>query len=99
MSNILIDPPAAIIKRSSLAADWSAKINSKANIVRNIGVLNIILGIMLGIYTGVLLSTMGARPLWNSSILWLLFLISGLSTAAAFIHMIAKNKFEREILC
>jgi formate-dependent nitrite reductase membrane component NrfD len=56
------------------------------------------LGGMLGVYTGVLLSTMGSRPLWNSSMLWALFLISGLSTAAAFVHMIAKDVEERELL-
>ncbi len=41
---------------------------------------------------------MGARPLWSSSILWLLFLVSGLSGAAAFVHVIAKNVYERELL-
>jgi len=41
---------------------------------------------------------MAARPLWNSSMLWVLFLVSGLSTAAAFVHMIAKNVKERELL-
>jgi formate-dependent nitrite reductase membrane component NrfD len=66
--------------------------------MNNIGLLNIIFGIMLGIYTGVLLSSMGARPLWNSSVLWLLFLVSGLSTAAAFGHMVAKDVDEREYL-
>lgn len=65
---------------------------------KNVGVINMLLGGMLGIYTGVLLSTMGARPLWNTSILWVLFLVSGLSTAAAFVHMLAKNKFESELL-
>ena len=57
-----------------------------------------LLGGMLGVYTGVLLSSMGSRPLWNTSILWVLFLISGLSTAAAFVHMVAKNVHERELL-
>ena len=45
------------------------------------------LGIGLGIYTGVLLSTMVARPLWNSAILGPLFLVSGLSAAAAMMHL------------
>ena len=63
-----------------------------------IGWVNVTLGILLGVYTGVLLSTLGARPLWNTSILWMLFLVSGLSTAAAYGHMIAKNKYEREFL-
>jgi formate-dependent nitrite reductase membrane component NrfD len=57
-----------------------------------------ILGMMLGAYTGVLLSTMGSRPLWNTSLLWVLFLVSGLSTAAAYVHLVAKNKEESELL-
>ncbi len=65
---------------------------------KNIGVTNMLLGGLLGVYTGVLLSTMGARPLWNTSILWVLFLVSGLSTAAAFVHMLAKNKYESVLL-
>jgi protein NrfD len=62
------------------------------------GISNMLIGGLLGIYTGVLLSTLGARPLWNTSILWMLFLVSGLSSAAAFVHLIAKNKEERELL-
>ncbi len=41
------------------------------------------LGIGLGIYTGVLLSAFSARPFWNTGVLGPLFLVSGLSTAAA----------------
>ena len=44
---------------------------------------SIIAGVSLGTYTGLLLGTLGARPMWNSTILGPLFLISGLSTAAA----------------
>jgi formate-dependent nitrite reductase membrane component NrfD len=57
-----------------------------------------VLGAMLGIYTGILLSALGARPLWNSSLLGPLFLISGLSTAAAFVHLIARDPYERVLL-
>ncbi len=57
--------------------------------VKLLGVLNIGLGIGLGIYTGILLSTMVARPLWNSAILGPLFLVSGLSAAAAMVHLTA----------
>jgi formate-dependent nitrite reductase membrane component NrfD len=42
-----------------------------------------------------LLSAFGARPLWNSSLLGILYLVSGLSTAAAFVHMVSKNKEEK----
>jgi formate-dependent nitrite reductase membrane component NrfD len=46
--------------------------------------LNLVLGVALGIYTGVLLAAFAARPLWNSALLGPLFLVSGLSTAAAW---------------
>jgi formate-dependent nitrite reductase membrane component NrfD len=49
-------------------------------------------------YTGVLLSALGARPLWNSAVLWVLFLTSGLSAAAALVHLITDDKYERELL-
>jgi protein NrfD len=66
--------------------------------VRFVGIFCMVLGVMLGIYTGILLSTMGARPLWNSSLLGPLFLVSGLSTAAAFVHLIAQDPYERVLL-
>ena len=78
--------------------ELSSKLNQRPILIKNIGVLNMIFGAMLGIYTGVLLSSLGARPLWNTSILWLLFLMCGRSGAAAFMHLIAKNKDERELL-
>jgi formate-dependent nitrite reductase membrane component NrfD len=98
IANILIDPPYILKNNFTLITNLSRWINSKESYLKNIGLLNIIFGILLGIYTGVLLSTMGARPLWNSSVLWLLFLVSGLSTAAAFGHMVAKDVNEREFL-
>ena len=53
------------------------------------------LTIILGIYTGILLSAFNARPLWNNAILGPLFLISGLSTAAATVILFAKSSNER----
>ncbi len=50
------------------------------------------LGIFLGIYTGILLSVFVARPLWNSSLLPVLFLTSALSTGAALIIVISQKK-------
>jgi formate-dependent nitrite reductase membrane component NrfD len=44
---------------------------------------NVIVGAALGTYTGLLLGTLNARPLWNTTVLGPLFLVSGLSTAAA----------------
>lgn len=75
----------------------SERIN-KPNILKALGILSISIGALLGLYTGVLLSAFGARPAWNSAMLWIIFLTSGLSAAAALIHMIAKNKDERELL-
>lgn len=54
----------------------------------------LISGVILGIYTGILLSAFNARPLWNTSVLGILFLVSGLSTASAFIMLISKNHEE-----
>lgn len=53
--------------------------------------------VILGIYTGILLSAFNARPLWNTSILGPLFLVSGLSAGAATIMMMSKNQFERKL--
>ena len=96
--NGLIYPPKVFIEKIPQLESISKKIQNHPFLIKNIGVLNMLFGGMLGIYTGVLLSTLGARPLWNTSILWVLFVVSGLSTAAAFVHMIAKDKYERELL-
>ena len=53
--------------------------------------------VALGIYTGILLSAFGARPFWNSGVLGLLFLVSGMSTAAALVVLIARQKTERDL--
>jgi formate-dependent nitrite reductase membrane component NrfD len=55
----------------------------------------IIGGATLGIYTGVLLGTMASRPLWNSAIMGPLFLVSGLSTGAAFLLLLRLDVHER----
>ena len=56
--------------------------------------INLILGIAIGIYTGILLGTFSARPFWNSAILGPLFLVSGLSAAAALIVLFSKEREE-----
>ena len=98
IANIIIRLPDELAERFAKLKELSVKISSHKFLVKNIGVLNMIMGGILGMYTGVLLSTLGARPLWNTSILWMLFLVSGLSAAAAFVHMVAKNIEERELL-
>jgi formate-dependent nitrite reductase membrane component NrfD len=57
-----------------------------------------IYAVILGIYTGILLSAFNARPLWNNSILGLLFLVSGMSTGVATIMLISKNHIERKVM-
>ena len=57
-----------------------------------------ILAVILGIYTGILLSAFNARPLWNTSILGPLFLVSGMSTGAAAIIILSKSEKERHTL-
>ena len=52
-------------------------------------------GIALGIYTGILLSAFSARPFWNSGVLGPLFLVSGLSTAAALVALVARQHSEK----
>jgi formate-dependent nitrite reductase membrane component NrfD len=59
--------------------------------------VNIILAVILGVYTGILLSAFNARPLWNTSILGPLFLVSGLSTGAAAIMWMSRSVKERLI--
>lgn len=71
-------------------------LNLSEKYLRIIALWSIPVGIALGIYTGILLSTFSARPFWNTGVLGLLFLVSGLSTAAALIAVSAKEKLERE---
>lgn len=97
-SMLLIKVPGFIPKKLTLLFKWSEYINNNKRVLQVIGIANMVIGSGLGIYTGVLLSSYGARPLWNSSILGILFLVSGLSTASALVHMIAKDKEESRLL-
>ncbi len=73
----------------ALVRTWSAWMQARPRLVQGIGIANLAGGIALGIYTGILLGAFGARPLWNSAILGPLFLFSGLSTAAALMHLLS----------
>ncbi len=85
-----------LAKRPGLAA-LAARIRSPG-FARVLGGVSIVAGVALGIYTGILLSSLGARPLWASAALGPLFLVSGLSTGAAFAHLIARNPQEQSAL-
>jgi formate-dependent nitrite reductase membrane component NrfD len=76
-------------ERIPVVRRWSEKLINNTRAIKFLGCANVFLGIGLGIYTGILLSTMVSRPLWNSAILGPLFLVSGLSTAAAMIHLVS----------
>jgi formate-dependent nitrite reductase membrane component NrfD len=63
-----------------------------------VGVAALVSGVALGTYTGILLSALSARPFWSSALLGPLFLVSGLSAAAAFGHLTTPRRDERERL-
>jgi formate-dependent nitrite reductase membrane component NrfD len=75
---------AARVPALQRASDWML---ARPGLVRMLAWTNIVLGVLLGVYTGVLLNTMVARPLWNTTVLPVLFLVSGLSAAAAMMHL------------
>jgi formate-dependent nitrite reductase membrane component NrfD len=58
---------------------------------------NIVLAVFLGIYTGILLSAFSARPFWNTGLLGPLFLVSGLSAAAALTVLGARMSEESHL--
>jgi len=96
--NALIRVPAPIERRLPFLSRWSEAVKRRPGMIAVIGGTNIGLGFALGIYTGILLSAFGARPLWNSAVLGLLFLASGLSSAAAFVHLVSRDKVESALL-
>jgi len=98
LAALLIRPPAAVQDRLPALRALASRLAEDRGAVRTIGVVLIVLGVMLGVYTGVLLSALGARPLWNSAMLGILFLVSGLSSAAAFTHLVARHEDERVLL-
>lgn len=98
IANFLLRAPEFLRQRFPWLDQIAESILSRPFWVRFIGGLNMGLGVLLGIYTGILLSSLGARPVWDSAILGPLFLVSGLSAAAAFVHMIADDAEERVML-
>jgi len=89
--------PTDLLSRWPAVAALAARLRQPEAAGR-LGMVSIVAGIALGIYTGILLSSLGARPLWSSAALGPLFLVSGLSTGAAFAHLIARNADEQASL-
>ena len=77
-----------LVARFPLLARAGAAVFADSRRVVALGAVNLLLGCALGIYTGTLLSTLRARPLWNSPLLGPIFLVSGLVTAAALLHAV-----------
>lgn len=63
--------------------------------LEKIAVVNAHIGVGVGVYTGILLATFYARPLWSNAVLGLLFLLSGLSAAAALMLWMAPETEKR----
>jgi protein NrfD len=79
-------------KRVNMPFEFMKRLSEKLSPhMRKLAMINFGLGIFVGVYTGVLLSAMLARPLWNSSILPVLFLNSAISTGAALLIIIANK--------
>ena len=93
----LASVPPDLLARWPALAGLAARLRS-AEAASRLGMVSIVAGVALGIYTRILLSSLGARPLWSSAALGPLFLVSGLSTGAAFAHLVARNPDEQESL-
>ncbi len=96
LAGILLDPPRVLLSLVPALGPWQERLAGEAHARRATGIASIAVGVALGVYTGVLLSSLGARPLWSSALLGPLFLVSGLSTAAAFVHWASPDRAERE---
>lgn len=78
--------------------EWAKKIEAfLIDNRKNMAWIMVVFSVLLGIYTGILLSAFNARPLWNTSILGPLFLVSGMSAGAALIMWLSKDKQERKL--
>lgn len=72
---------------TSLRPQWDGLKQRIVPVQKALALLNIPLGIGVAVYTGILLGAMPSRPLWNSPILALLFLVSAMSTGIAAIML------------
>jgi protein NrfD len=95
VAGVLLDPPRALRER---LPPRLGRLADDPFVRRRVGQVSVGVGLALGVYTGILLSALGARPLWSSALLGPLFLISGLSTSAALAHWWAPDRAESERL-
>jgi protein NrfD len=95
VAGILLDPPRVLRERVAVLRPAIAWMETHPLVRHVVGFLSIVTGVALGVYTGILLSALGARPLWSSGLHGPLFLVSGLSTSAAFAHWASPEAEER----
>lgn len=88
----LLRPVAWLWNLAGRIGDWFGRWQ------RGLDVLTVVLGIGLGYYTGLLLSTIPARPLWNSSVLAPLFLASGLASGGALLFLFTGPREQSRLL-
>jgi len=101
LASLLLGLPRTLgdrVPRLAGIARIAEELRERPGLVRAVAIAGMALGGLLGIYTGILLSALGARPLWNSALLGPLFLVSGLSSAAAFSHLVAREPEEQDFL-
>ena len=75
----------AIAFLPSLMPHWDRLNKRVAPVLHLLAWVNVPMGIGVAVYTGIMLGAMPSRPLWNSPILALLFVVSALSTGVATI--------------
>jgi formate-dependent nitrite reductase membrane component NrfD len=68
MAAALVAPPAWLRSVVLPLERFASAVGTRPVLIRWIGMANVGLGAALGIYTGILLSALGARPLWNSAL-------------------------------
>jgi len=95
---VLLEPPRQLVRLVPSVGPLSRRLADDLLLRRSLGFVSMATGIGLGIYTGILLSALGARPLWSSGLLGPLFLASGLSSSAAFAHWASPEPEERRQL-
>lgn len=86
---------------SALPLEWGP-VRSVARVVgarrKVLAPASVVLGIAVGVYTGVLLSSISARPLWDSPMLPFLFLASGLAGGGAFLCLFVPEREHRRLV-
>ena len=85
----------AIAFLPSFIPQWGKLTKRMTPVLHLLAWVNVPLGIGVAVYTGILLGAMPSRPLWNSPILALLFVVSALSAGVAII-ILTRALFHRK---